>query len=105
MLETTPPPAPSPTTTVPPQSEPCPTATTELPPQPDLTVKPMTVPLAEPTLEPELPRLDASEPLHMNETTRNWETETATPDLPPVTTPTIGPTPPEPSILHILEDA
>ena len=106
VLETMPPPAPSPTTTtVPPQPEPCPATTTELPPQPDLTTEPMTVPLAEPTPEPELPRPDVSEPLHTDDTTQSLETETVALDLPPVTTPTPDPTPPESSILHIFDDA
>ena len=92
-------------TTVPPQSEPCPSATTELPPQPDLTAEPTTLPLAEPTPEPKLPRPDASEPLHTDDTVQSLETETTASDLPPVTTPTPDPTPPESSILHIFDDA
>ena len=104
--ETKTPPAPlHTTTTVPPQPEPCPATTTELPPQPDLTTEPMTVPLAEPTPEPELPRPDVSEPLHTDDTTQSLETETVALDLPPVTTPTPDPTPPESSILHIFDDA
>ena len=106
VLETTPPSAPSVTTTTEaPQPEPCPATTTEPPPQPHLPTEPTTIPLAEPNPEPELPRQDASEPLHTTDTTQKQETGTVAPDLPPVTTPTPNPTPTEPSILHIYDDA
>ena len=63
------------------------------------------VALAEPTPEPELPRLPASQPHHTDEIARSLETEQAAPDLPSVTTLTTDPTPPESSILHIFDDA
>ena len=87
-----------PTLDTPPQAEP--TATREPPAHPELTSKPATTPHADPTPEPE-----PSEPLHTNKTTRAVEIETPAPDPPPVTTPPIDPTPPEPGILDILEDA
>ena len=70
----------------------------ELPAQPDLTTKPTTAPLAEPTPEPE-----PSETLHTNETV-SVEAEAVATDLPPVTTPNTDPTPLEPSILDIFDD-
>ena len=91
--KTTPPPASLPTTNEPPQREPCPTTTTELPSQPGLTAKPTTIPLAEPTPKPKLPRQDTSEPHHTDDTLQSLETETVAPNLPPITMPTPDPRP------------
>ena len=66
--------------------------------QPDLTKEPTTVPLREPT-----PELEPSEILHMNGTA-SVEAEATATDLPPVTTFTTDPTPPELSILDIFHD-
>ena len=92
---------PLPTTSAsPPQTEPCTAATREPPAQPELTSEPATTPVVEPT-----PELETSEPLHTNETAGEVVIESATPDLPPVTTPPTDPTPPESSILDIFDDA
>ena len=72
----------------------------ELSAQPDFMTEQRRVPLVEPT-----PESEPSEPLHMKETARSGEIKATAPDLPPVTTPTTDPTPPEPSILHIFDDA
>ena len=67
--------------------------------QPDLTTDTTTIPLMEPTPEPE-----PFEILHMNKTA-SVEAEAAAIDLPSDTTPITDPTPPEPTILDIFDNA
>mgnify|MGYP006997906656 CR=1 FL=1 len=74
------------TTTTPPQPKQCLTSTREPPAQPDLTTKPASVCLTEPTAE-----LEPSEPLHTNEMAKSMETEADALYLPPVTTPPTAP--------------
>ena len=86
------------------QPEPRHAMTTEPTPQPDLTPGPTTGPPADPTPYPEPPLQDTPAHLHSADTTQNQEIEMVMSKLPPVVTPTLDPTPTEPSILHIFND-